>query len=157
MPPSSKIDYTSAHLIRPSTKISRQGYISYELRLVGYKNSRERIVLVRCLAPDCAKTWDIKASQATSTGNMWGHIQKNHPDWDPLARSGLIRAQSNITSFSTTSTSASDHSGVIKDGLERRLIAFLTQNHISINSICSTSFRELINYEKRLVYIIIIL
>ena len=75
-----KATYTSANYKAPVTKITKQGYIIYDVHPIGYKNSQERIVLATCRAPGCTKTWDIKASLATSTGNLWRHFQIEHPD-----------------------------------------------------------------------------
>ncbi len=70
MPRSSTIDYNSVTYRAPSTKMSQKGYVSYEVHPIGYKNSQERYILVTCLAPNCDKTWDLRASLATSTGNI---------------------------------------------------------------------------------------
>lgn len=142
MPASTKINYTSASYKAPTNNMTKQGYITYEVRPIGYKDSLERIVLVSCQASRCTKTWDIKASHATSTGNFWNHIQTKHPYW--LSGSTGTSSNQSITSF----TSNRDPSISTKDGLERRVILFLVKNNISINAICSKSFKELINYEK---------
>jgi hypothetical protein len=145
MPPSTKINYNSATYRAPSTNLSQKGYISYKVHPISYKNSQERYILVTCLAPNCDKTWDLKASLATSTGNITRHMQLRHPNWEP--RRDTSTSSQSITDY----TSNIDSSVQLKDGLERRIISFLTQNNISIHAICSKSFKEMINFDKRLV------
>lgn len=145
MPSEPKKIYTSADYRAPITTISRQGYISYDVRPIGYKNSLERYVLVTCRAPGCNKIWDIKASLVTSTGNQRRHLEKEHPDWLPSRATTTTSSNQSITSFTTSQNTSSL---LVKDGIDRRIIIFLTQNTVSIRAISSKSFKDIINFER---------